>query len=123
MKAVAVLKSAEESEEEKADKTVFLGEAKKAKIIAWYAPEIPVSHGPGAYWGLPGLILEVNDGVTTLLCSKIVLNSKDKTEIKAPKKGKKVSAAEYRKIEEEKAKEFEQQHEQDGNSIIINMGG
>lgn len=122
-KAVAVLKSAEESEEEKADKTVFLGEPKDTKIIAWYAPEIPVSHGPGAYWGLPGLILEVNDGITTLLCSKIVLNSKDKTEIKAPKKGKKVSAAEYRKIEEEKAKEFEQQHEQDGNSIIINMGG
>jgi GLPGLI family protein len=50
-------------------------------------PEIPVSQGPEGYWGLPGLILEVNDGKTVLLCSKVVLNPKVKAEIKAPSKG------------------------------------
>jgi GLPGLI family protein len=40
---------------------------------------------------LPGLILEVNDGKTVILCSKVVLNSKTKAEIKAPTKGKEIS--------------------------------
>jgi hypothetical protein len=34
-------------------------------------------------------INEVNDGKTVILCSKVVLNSKTKAEIKAPTKGKK----------------------------------
>jgi len=55
-------------------------------ITAWYTPQIPVSTGPGNYYGLPGLILEVNDGNTTLICSKIVLNPKDKVKIVEPKK-------------------------------------
>ncbi|AWH84998.1 GLPGLI family protein [Flavobacterium album] len=84
----------------------------KDKVItAWYTPEIPVSHGPGGYWGLPGLILEVNNGSTTLLCSKVVLNPKDKIEIKAPKKGTKVSRAEFDKIVEDKIRETQEMDE------------
>ena len=75
-------------------------------ITAWYAPEIPISQGPGPYWGLPGLILEVNDGRTAILCSKIVMNAEDKEEIKAPAKGKKVSQAEYDEILTEKMEEM-----------------
>jgi hypothetical protein len=37
--------------------------------------------------GFTRLILEVNDGKTVILCSKVVLNSKTKAEIKAPTKG------------------------------------
>ena len=45
-------------------------EAPKEQIItAWFTPDIPVGQGPGSYWGLPGLILEVNDGRTAILCS------------------------------------------------------
>ena len=79
-------------------KTNFMDQIEKPKektIVAWYAPEIPVNQGPENYWGLPGLILEVNDGSTTILCSKIVLNSKDKVEIKEPNKGKEVSQKEF----------------------------
>jgi GLPGLI family protein len=47
---------------------------KDVTITAWYTPEIPVNQGPENYWGLPGLILEINDGKTVILCSKIVLN-------------------------------------------------
>lgn len=66
-------------------------------ITAWYTPDIPVSQGPENYWGLPGLILEVNDGKTIILCSKIVLNpkEKEKTAIKAPTNGKEISQAAY----------------------------
>jgi GLPGLI family protein len=45
---------------------------KDVTITAWYTPEIPVNQGPEK--GLPGLILEINDGKTVILCSKIVLN-------------------------------------------------
>lgn len=79
-------------------KTNFLDAVEVPKeivVTAWYTPEIPVSQGPEGYWGLPGLILEVNDGRTTILCSKVVLNPKDKVEIKAVAKGKVVSQKEY----------------------------
>jgi GLPGLI family protein len=49
---------------------------KDVTITAWYT-EIPVNQGPENYWGLPGLILEINDGKTVILCSKIVLNPKE----------------------------------------------
>lgn len=79
-------------------KTNFLDAVEVPKeivVTAWYTPEIPVSQGPEGYWGLPGLILEVNDGRTTILCSKVVLNPKDKVEIKPIAKGKVVSQKEY----------------------------
>lgn len=65
------------------------------EITAWFTPEIPVQHGPAEYGGLPGLILEVSDGKTVLLCSEIKLNPKDRTEFKAATKGDKVTQAEY----------------------------
>jgi GLPGLI family protein len=59
---------------------------KETVITAWYTPETPVSQGPDNY--KLGLILEVNDGRTVVLCSKVILNPKVKTDIKAPTKGK-----------------------------------
>ena len=64
-------------------------------VTAWYAPEIPVSQGPENYWGLPGLILEINDGNAVTLCTKIVMNPKEKSQIKPLIKGKIVSQKEY----------------------------
>jgi len=68
---------------------------KEVEITAWYTMQIPVNQGPGEYWGLPGLILEVNEDKTTILCSKIVLNPAEKEEIKVPSKGKEVTRQEY----------------------------
>jgi GLPGLI family protein len=82
---------------------------KENNITAWYAPEIPVSQGPEKYWGLPGLILEVSDGKTTILCSKIVLNPKDKAEIKEPETGKVVTQKEYDEIVVKKTQEMREQ--------------
>jgi GLPGLI family protein len=76
------------------------------EVEAWYTPQIPISHGPSEYWGLPGLILEVNVGNTTMLCSKIVLNPEVKDEIIAPEKGKVVTKKEYQATVTEKMQEF-----------------
>lgn len=76
------------------------------EIEAWYTPMIPVSQGPGDYWGLPGLILEVSVGNTTLLCSKIVMNPAEKIKIKPLDNGKEVTKKEYKEIITEKMKEF-----------------
>jgi len=75
-------------------------------VEAWYSPQIPVGHGPSEYWGLPGLILEVSAGDTTMLCSKIVMNPEEKTEIEAPDKGKEITKKEYQKTIVEKMQEF-----------------
>ncbi len=87
---------------------------KEITITAWYTPEIPVNQGPEGYWGLPGLILEVSDGKTTILCSKVVLNPKDKVEIKAVTKGKVVSQKEYDEIVIKKMEEFREMNQSRG---------
>lgn len=83
-------------------------------VTAWYTPEIPVSQGPENYWGLPGLILEASDGRTSILCSKVVLNPKEKTAIKAPANGKVVSQAEYDEIALKKLEELRQMQGRNG---------
>lgn len=78
---------------------LFKMEKPEDKVVtAWYSPEIPVSFGPDNYWGLPGLILEVNDGDNLLLCSKVVLSSKEKTKIKAPNTGEKITQKKFDEI-------------------------
>lgn len=68
------------------------------EIEAWYAPQIPVSHGPSEFWGLPGLILQVTTEDTTVLCTKIIMNSKEDKKIEAPRKGEEVTKMEYQEI-------------------------
>ncbi|MCF6133306.1 GLPGLI family protein [Flavobacterium wongokense] len=94
---------------------------KEINITAWYAPEIPVSTGPDTYFGLPGLILEVNDGKTIILCSKVVLNAKEKVEIKAPTNGKEVTQKEYDETVIKKMKEMEEMNPGRGG-MQIRMG-
>jgi GLPGLI family protein len=111
----------------KEKKTSFLDEIdlpKEITITAWYTPEIPVNQGPEGYWGLPGLILEVNDGKTTILCSKIVLNPKDKADIKAPNNGKQVTQKEYDETVIKKMEEMQEMNSgrggRDGFQMRIN---
>jgi GLPGLI family protein len=76
------------------------------EVEAWYTTQIPVRHGPSEYWGLPGLILEVSAGDTTMLCSKIVINPEEKVDIEAPDKGKEVTKKEYQETLVIKMQEF-----------------
>jgi len=97
-------------------------------VTAWYTPQIPVQNGPGSYYGLPGLILEVNDGELSILCSKIVLNPKGGVDVEEPDSGKLVNQAEYDAILEKKMEDMQDQFNDgrrrgDGNSIEIRIGG
>ncbi|MCK0122869.1 GLPGLI family protein [Gelidibacter sp. F2691] len=94
----------------KANSDDALEEPKEIIVTAWYTPQIPVNQGPGEYWGLPGLILEVNAGRTTILCTKIEINPTDKVEIKAPSKGKEVTKTEYEAIVKEKTEEMREMY-------------
>lgn len=108
----------EESKKKQSNgKTTFfvMSEPKETLITVWYTPEIPVSHGPAEYWGLPGLILEANFDKTVILCSKVILNPKEKVLIKAPKKGKKVTKKEYERLIEN---QMEQMKDAEGNIRI-----
>lgn len=98
---------------------------KETIITAWYTPEIPVSQGPENYWGLPGLILEVNDGKTVILCSKVVLNPKVKTEIKASTKGKVTTQKEFDETVLKKMEEFKEMNQGRGGNggMHIRIGG
>ena len=96
------------------------------EITAWYTPEIPVSQGPSDYWGLPGLILEVSDGSTTFLCTKITLNRAEGVEINKPSKGKRVNREELKVITDEKTQEMMQKFSNGGGKgerIQIKIGG
>jgi len=119
--------TAQQEKPKEAPKTSFMDALelpKEITITAWYTPEIPVSQGPEGYWGLPGLILEINDGKTIILCSKVVLNPKEKTEIKAPSKGKTVSQNEYDEIVVKKMEEFREMNQgrSGGGGFQIRMG-
>lgn len=96
----------EKKEEKKTNFFEDIDMPKEVTVTAWYCPEIPVNQGPDEYWGLPGLIMEVNDGKTIIMCSKLVLNVKEKIEIKAPTGGDKVSQKEYDDIMIKKMKEM-----------------
>lgn len=99
-------------------------------VTAWYTPDIPVSDGPDNYWGLPGLILELHDGEDmSYLCTKIVMNSKDKDEIEAPTKGKVVTNKEYEEIMQKKMQEMQEMYGgrerkgEGGKTFNIQIGG
>lgn len=70
-------------------------EEKLTVVEAWYTLQIPVAQGPAEFWGLPGLILEVSADNTTLLCTEIVLNPKERVIIEAPSKGKEINKENY----------------------------
>ena len=75
-------------------------------VEAWYTPQIPIAQGPAEYWGLPGLILEVSVGNTTLLCTEIEINPKEKIKIKIPTKGKVITKSNYSKTIKNKMSEM-----------------
>ena len=83
---------------------------KEIEVTAWYTPQIPINQGPGEFWGLPGLILEVQSGRTTILCSKIVMNPAEKGEIKKPSKGKEVTQKEYQETVKKKMEEMREMY-------------
>jgi GLPGLI family protein len=112
-------------EEKKTTNMLPEGEVpKELEVVAWYTPDVPVNNGPENFQGLPGLILEVIKGRTTILCSKVVMNVKDKKELKAPTNGKVVTQNEYDEIMKKKMEEMREMFQSRGGNggMQIRMG-
>ena len=62
-------------------------------ITAWFCPTIPVQDGPGLYCGLPGLILDLEDGQTIYSC--MAINTNSAREVGKPKKAKEMTEEEF----------------------------
>lgn len=78
----------------------ILNNPRNNKIIleAWYTPKIPYQYGVMNYYGLPGLILEINKNTFTITATKIELNPLEKIKIEEPKGFKKLSYKEFKEI-------------------------
>ena len=77
------------------------------KIVAWFAMDMPLSAGPDRFYGLPGLILEIdiNDGGMLIEANKIDLKSVAADLAPNKKiKGKKINFAQYQNILDEHIK-------------------
>ena len=76
------------------------------EIVAWFAPEIPVSLGPAIFIGLPGLILAVErNGETAYVATSVDLTPPAEESMEKPDKGTKVTQEQFESIKEEKEKE------------------
>ena len=71
---------------------------KKKKPVAWFTPQIPINAGPAKNFGLPGLILKIEEYRRSYTAVKIELNPKEKIVIKKPTKGKRLTHEEFTKF-------------------------
>lgn len=76
-------------------------------ITAWYTSEIPVSFGPNGVWGLPGLILQLENENYIYFCTKVSIKNNETVKIKIPNSGKVISKKEYEKYEKKIQKQME----------------
>ncbi|MBQ0147908.1 MAG: GLPGLI family protein [Flavobacteriaceae bacterium] len=110
-------------------RTILGNEARKATaekdgkvITAWYSTKIPAKNGPENYWGLPGLILEVESEIEQgpIKGKKIIVisnikTSNDKKAIEMPKAKSTITEADYEKLQKEQRERFEQMRNQGVN--------
>lgn len=80
---------------------------KQDTITAWYTTSIATKAGPMGFCNLPGMILQLSMGQTiTITATEIIEKELKDAEIEKPKDGKKVTAAEFKEIQEKKLKEM-----------------
>ncbi|MGN7512779.1 MAG: GLPGLI family protein [Allomuricauda sp.] len=76
-------------------------------VVAWFSPDLPNFYGPAGYFGLPGLILELNNGKISLEIKDIDFDAIREPSFYIEKeKGKFVTEKQYDSIVEKTAKDF-----------------
>jgi GLPGLI family protein len=72
---------------------------RKREITAWFTDGLPLASGPSQFGQLPGMILEIdiNEGEIVVAAKKVDFKKLKKGELAAPKKGEKITEAEYLK--------------------------
>jgi GLPGLI family protein len=87
--------------------------AKEQKIVAWFAQDIPVSAGPERFYGLPGLIMEIdiNNGECIIEAKKVEFKDTSKDRLLPVKlKGKKLTENERNQLIKKQIFESTQSH-------------
>ena len=75
------------------------------ETTAWFTKSIKSNQGPDQYWGLPGLILEVESPGKHIVAQKVSVSAKSLA-VEIPKQGKKISQEEFNKLTEQKRKQL-----------------
>lgn len=90
------------------------------KMTIWFAPELPLSAGPGIVNGFPGIVLgmEQDNGKLRLYATAIDKAPFDKAILTKPKDGKKISPEKFDEMVEKKRQEMQEQYGGDGNTVI-----
>lgn len=78
----------------------------KKKIEVWYAPSIPYQYGIMNFYGLPGVILEMNIRSILITAIKIELNPLENVEINPPKTAKELTNKEFEELQKKSFPEF-----------------
>lgn len=81
---------------------------RKQRIVAWFAQDMPHNGGPESFFGLPGMILEidVNDGAMVLTADLIEMKKlTNELDTPAKLKGKKIKQVEYEKLIKDQIKQ------------------
>jgi GLPGLI family protein len=78
----------------------------KFKVVAWFTPDLPSFFGPAGYFGLPGLILELDNSKVNLRASKIQFTKFEKIDEKPFNKGVSISEGELEKFIKEQANQM-----------------
>ncbi|GAA4106611.1 GLPGLI family protein [Aquimarina addita] len=66
-----------------------------AKIVAWFTEDIAINDGPREYWGLPGLILQVQINDKVLIAARSIKKLDKDIDIPRPTKGNKMTQEEF----------------------------
>lgn len=97
------------------------------EIVVWFAPALPAMAGPDGLGNLPGTILQVEYGGGNRVIEAVAVEATavPAGKITKPKEGKKVTAVEFEKIQEEKMREMMEQFGAPGGGgqgkVIIRM--
>lgn len=79
---------------------------KSGQTTAWYCLDVPVNDGPYMFWGLPGLIIQLEHQNKKVTATSIAQVSDSEYPIEKPKEGKKVTRKEFDETMMKKMKEM-----------------
>ena len=85
---------------------------------AWFTPQIPVSSGPAAYGGLPGmiLVLSVNDGQIQYQAAEVALGELEDGLIAPPEEGDEVSQEDFERLVKERLEDMARRRPRGGDA-------
>ncbi len=87
------------SRNQNTDTTIKTAAPREIEVVAWFAENMPAPVGPDVYGQLPGVIMGLDiDNGSMVYTATDVKKTVDIKDLKEPKKGKKVTQEEYRKM-------------------------